>query len=171
MTILDNGAIKFDDVFELIYELLNELELEIQPNGYIKDNTINGLYSFNGMMVKASTNPNHINYAGQGEIEFDILNNVRLMTMIFGKYLEKKQQEGMSFVAFFHEEQDVESTKRDEEDYKISRLTVKFDSFNSVTTPYYRNKCLKYIDMIFRLEETPVFLENFDVPDMINPFI
>ena len=73
--ILNNNEMIFEDIFELNYEVLNEMELELRPDGTIFDNNQNKVLSFNGMIIKASIRPDQIHYAGQGEIEFDILNN------------------------------------------------------------------------------------------------
>lgn len=167
MLIRPDGFMVFDDVFELTYELLNEMELEVQPNGYIYDRIHNNVYSFNGLMIKASTDPMNIHYAGQGEIAFDILHNTKMMKMMFENFIAKKQAEEMPFLSFYPDEQEIEATKKGEEDYKVSMLTVKFDTYHSISTPfYYRNPCLKFIHMIFLLEETQVDLRNFDIPEV-----
>lgn len=155
MRILPNGAMQFEDVFELTYELLNEMELEVKANGYVFDPNRNTILSFNGNMVKASINPHDIKYAGQGEIVLDLLGNTKLITNLFGYYLEKKQAEGMPFVSYFNEESGDE--------IKYSALTVKFNAVSSATTAPYHNRCLKFIHMIFLLEEQLVDLSNFDL--------
>lgn len=155
MRILPNGAMQFEDIFELTYELLNEMELEVKDNGYIFDPIQNSVLSFNGNMIKASINPMDIKYAGQGEIVLDILGNTKLVTNLFGHFLERKQAEGMPFVSYFNEESGDE--------IKYSALTVKFNTANSVTTPSYHNRCLKFIHMIFTLEDQLVDLSNFDL--------
>lgn len=156
MRIGKDGFTIFDDIFELNYYLLTELELELKPNGTIFDPRKNEIFSFNGMIIKASTDPNNIHYAGQGEIEFDILGNVRLITVLFGRYLERKQEEGMPFVSFYTEETSID-------DIKYSRLCVKHDTYNTTESNYYHNKCLKFIDMIFLLDEDEqIELRNFD---------
>ena len=152
----ENGCMTFNDVFELNYELLNELEMEVKPDGIIYDPNNNVVLSFNGMMVKASINPNEIHYPGQGEIDFDILNNVRLITTLFGLYLERKMKEGMPFISFYPHEY------TDETDLKFSNITVKFDNTRELSSEYFHNKCLKFIHMIFLLDDNKVDLHNFD---------
>lgn len=164
MFIKPDGAMVFDDVFELTYELLNEMELEVTPEGYIFDSIHNCMFTYMGFRIKASTNPMNIHYAGQGEVAFDILHNTKMVKMLFESIIGRKQAEGMPFISFYPEEKEVEAQKKGEEDYKVSMLTVKFDTYNSISTPcYYRNPCLKFIHMIFLLEDTPVDLTNFDV--------
>ena len=155
----------FDDVYELNYELLSELELEVKPNGNNYEPKKGSILSFNGNIIVASINPNEIHYAGQGEIEFDILNNVRMTTVLFGDYLSKKQADGMPFVSYFPNER---SENIDDGEIKYSNLTVKYDNVNSIESSYFHNKCLKFIDLIFKMEDNPVDLRNFDTLEDIE---
>lgn len=157
------GEMSFDDQYELVYELLNELEYVLKHDGSIFDPFANSILSFNGMIIKASTNPNNIHYAGQGEIEFDILNNVRLTTTLFGHYLQKKEQDGVKVVSTFTEEQNSKVI----EGAKISRLTIRTDINHDISSPYYHNKCLKFIWAMFAMEDTYVNLNNFEPPEAI----
>lgn len=157
------GEMIFDDPYELVYELLNELEYVMRRDGSIFDPFTNSILSFNGMIIKASTSPNNIHYAGQGEIEFDILNNVRLVTTLFGHYLQKKEADGIKLVSTFTEEQDSTVI----EGAKTSRLTIRTDINHDTTSPYYHNKCLKFIWAMFAMEETYVNLCNFEPPEAI----
>ena len=166
MNILPNGTMIFDDKYELIYELLNELEYEVQPDGSIIDESNNILY-FNEMKVLATIDPKYPKYPGQGEIDFDILNNVRLSTVLFGRYLEKKIAAGMPFVSYYPGEMTIPNPAgKNLPDKKISNLTVKFDNTHDLSTPFFKNKCLKFIYMIFKLEEQEVDLSNMDVEEV-----
>jgi len=146
----------FDDVYELTYYVLEELGLQLLPDGKIFDPIKNEILSFNGMIIKGSVNPNKINYAGQGEITLDLLNNVRLTTVLFGRFLQSKMAEGMPFVSQYTEEY------VDDTEVKFNRLVVKHDTYNQTVSRYYHNKCLKFIDMIFLLDDDNVELRNFD---------
>ena len=86
----------------------------------------------------------------------DLLNNIRLTTVLFGRFLEKKIEEGMPFVSHYTEE------FTDESDIKFNRLVVKHDTYTQTVSMYYHNKCLKFIDMIFLLDGDCVELANFD---------
>ena len=167
MIIDANQIMKFDDQFELIYELLNELEMEVKPDGSIIDSNNNILF-FNGMKVLANTNPNNIHYAGQGEITFDILSNIRLSTVLFGNYLEKKIASGMPFVSYFPDEKIIPATNVKLPDEKLFNLTVKFDNVREISSPYFHNKCLTFIWMMFALEDEPVDLYNFDTEEYLS---
>ena len=161
-------GMQFDDIYELNYELLNELEFEVKPDGTIYDPAGNNIIFFNGMKVIASTRADNIHYAGQGEIPFDILNNIRMTTVLFGNYLERRMAKGMPFVSFFPDEQIIPGEKLTDPDIKISNLTVKFDNTHELSSPYFRNKCLKFIYMIFMLEDDLVDLTNFDAMEALR---
>ena len=167
MTIDANQIMRFDDQFELVYELLNELEMEVKPDGTIIDANGNILF-FNGMKVLANTNPNNIHYAGQGEITFDILTNIRLSTVLFGNYLEKKMAAGMPFVSYFPDEKIVPAASDKLPDEKFFNLTVKFDNVSELSSPYFHSKCLTFIWMMFALEDEPVDLSNFDTEEYLS---
>lgn len=163
MQFLVTGEMMFDDQFELVYELLNELEYKLKPDGSIYDPFTNSILSFNGLFIKASTNPNNIHYAGQGEIEFDILNNVRLVTTLFGHHLKRKEAEGLALVSTFTEETESKVI----EGAKMTRLTIRTNINQDLVSPYYHNKCLKFIWAMFALEDSYVNLNNFEPSEVI----
>lgn len=157
---LNGNVLEFDDVYELNYELLNEMELELRPDGTIYMPSKNALLHFNGMVIKASTRPDQIHYAGQGEIMMDVLNNVRMITTFLGVELNRKQEEGMSFLSFFPDEKVVEEG---DNEVKYTNITVKQSTTCSISSPYYKNKCLAYIWTIFALNDDFVDLSRFDI--------
>lgn len=167
------GAMMFDDVYELNYNLLNEMSISLLPDGslmYHNDETGNkNLLQMEGKKILASVDPNNIHYASQLEVTFDVLDNIKLVMFLFGFYLDRKQEEGMPFLAYFSEERidlyKAKSRKLDNLEIKKTGLTVKLNSAESVTSEYYHNRCLKFIDMIFRLDEDLVDLSNFDIID------
>ena len=157
--IMTQFGMVFQDIYELNYEVLTEMELEVKSDGTIYDSKKGTILSFNGNIIKATIDPRNIHYAGQGEIELDLLNNVRMTTTLFGHYLTKKQEEGMPFVSYFPEEKIEEI---DEGEIKYTRLTLKHDNYHSISSDYFHNKCLKFLDLIFKMEENEANLKNFD---------
>ena len=160
------GEIIFNDVFELTYELLNEMELSVESNGVAYDQTTATHLADNGNMIKFSTVPTDIKYAGQGEVAYDPLTSIKINTSLLGYYIDKRiKEEGMPFVSYFQEE------TVDENDIKKSALTIKYDSINSSTTHYYYNPNLKLIELIFVISGQRVDLSNFDSIDekLLNP--
>lgn len=166
-------AMMFNDVYELNYNLLNEMSISVLPDGslmYHNDETgAKRLLQMAGKKILASVDPNDIHYASQLEVAFDVLNNIKLVMFLFGFHLDRKQEEGMPFLAYFPEERidlyKAKSRKLDNLEIKKTAVTVKLNSAESITSEYYHNRCLKFIDMIFRLDEELVDLSNFDIID------
>lgn len=167
------GHIHFNDEYELNYELLNELSISVLPNGsllYHNDDTgEQSILKMDGKNIIASISANDIHYAGPMDMKFDILNDIKLIMFLFGFYLKEKQKEGMPFLSYFSEEiiKPLKETVRSTKTYavKFTALTVKFNTTSSVTSSYYHNRCLKFIDMMFRMDGDIVDLTNFDSID------
>ena len=158
MNVLPDGTMQFADQYELIYELFNDLDLEVRPDGIVYDTRGCTIMAFNGMNIKANINPYNIHYAGEGEIVFEPLTNVRLITTLFGWDLDRKIKEGViSFYTFSPNE------LVGDDEVKRTNLTVKFNDNDSISSKYYHNKCLKFIEMIFILNGEQVDLYNFDI--------
>lgn len=149
-----NGAMQFTDVYELTYNLLNTIGLSINANGYIYDQDTKNILDFHGAKLKATVNPQIPCFAGQGEVMFDILNNVRLVTTLLGYTIDKETaMNGFQSVSNYIE--DYPGTKR-------TAITIKMANGSLRTTGFYNNKCLKFIHAIFLVNEDNVDLSNFD---------
>ena len=172
------GNTMFDDVYELTYNLLNAMNIDCdQQTGaiiYTDESTgVKKMIQMDGRKIVASIDPNNIHYAGPMDVTFDILNDIRLVSFMFGFYLDyekKVNSGGMPYLSHFAEEavQQFKAKKRSlgTFDVKFSALTVKMTSAESITSRYYHNKCLKFLDMIFILEGDDVDLSNFDIIDL-----
>lgn len=154
MRFLPNSATQFDDVYELTYNLLNSIGLSIDANGYLYDQDSRTHIQFHGCKIKASVTPNVPCYAGQGEVVFDILYNIRLVTVMLGYCIDKETKlNGFSCLSHFIE--DIPGTR-------TTAITMKMTDGSYKTTKYYMNKCLKYIHAIFLVYDENVDLSNFD---------
>lgn len=147
----------FDDKYELLYELFNTLELKVRPDGTVMDENNGNIIAFNGKMCKATIDPSQIHYPGENEIDFDILGNIRLTTMLFGYYMEKRIQSGLPFRSYYNTE------KKDDNEIKYTCITVVYDHLSGINSDYYHNKCLAFIQLLFNMEEEEVDLHNFDI--------
>lgn len=170
---LVNGVMTFSDIYDLNYELLNELSISVLPNGslmYHNDDTgEQRILQMEGKNIIASIDPSNIHYAGPMDVTFDVLNDIKLVMTLFGFYLDIKQKEGVPFLSYFSEEE-IRTLKPNPRsvktyDIKYTALTVKYNTVSSITSHYYHNRCLKFIDMIFMMEEDLVDLSNFDIID------
>lgn len=152
-----NGVMVFDDIYDLTYNILLTSGLDIDTNNYIFDQDNKNILQFQGRKIKTSVNPNSSCYAGQGEITFDILDNVRLVTTLLGYCIDKETAtNGFSCLSHFIEERQMD-------DYiKPTSLSLKMSDYSVRSTNFYYNKCLKYIHAIFLVYEYNVDLSNFD---------
>lgn len=160
MIIVQNRMI-FDDVYDLTYNLLSEIGISVLPDGRMVDQDMGCIINFGGSILKANIDPRYIKYAGQGESIFEPLTNIRQVTTLLGYHLDKKQKlEGMEFISYYPEEIEEEITG-----IKFTNLSLKYGiGFNDViSSRFYFNKCLKYIDLIFAIEGDQADLHNFDI--------
>lgn len=151
---LSAGIRVFSDIYDLTYNLLNTLDLSIDNNGVIIKREDRQPLLYHGCRLKATTNPNIPCYAGQGEAMFDILNNIRLVTTLLGAVITKEANEG-GFVCLSHWIEDIKDTK-------LTAISIKDIQYNVITTRYYNNKCLKFVDAMFLICGEAVDLSNFD---------
>lgn len=151
-------GVMFDDAYELTYNIMNSIGIEVYPDGSLYDPDRDTTISYEGKMMKATINPLDIKYAGQGECIFEPLTNVRQVTTLMGYMIDKKvEMEEMTFQTWYQEEMEDPITG-----WRYSNITIKTESGEHITSHYYYNKCLKFIEMIFILGEQDVNLLNFD---------
>jgi len=158
MNITPDGVIQFADIYELTYELFNDLDLEVKSDGLVYDTRECSILAFNGTNLKANIDPYNIHYAGNGEMMCDILTNIKLITRLFGWDLKRKiDSNQISFRSYYPTE------VVGDDEIKRTNLTIKLDDINFINTKFYHNKCLKFIEMMFILNGDNVNLYNFDI--------
>jgi hypothetical protein len=112
MKFIDDGSTMFEDIYELTYNLLMAMNIDCDPQSgaliYTNENTgEKKMLQMDGRKIVASVDPNNIHYAGPMDISFDILNDIRLVTFIFGFYLDNEKMVnngGMPYLSHFAEE-------------------------------------------------------------------
>ena len=179
MTFTMDGKMVFDDIYDLTYNILNELSISLLPDGSLlyrnENNGEKKLLQMDGKRIVASVDPNNIHYPGPMDINFDILNDIKMVMFIFGFYLEHEKgvgrEGGMPYLSHFPEEKIITFKPKKHRtlpdiELKFTAQTIKLTSASSVTSSYYHNRCLRFIDLIFCLEEDPVDLTNFDYIDL-----
>ena len=154
MTILPNGALFFDNLGELTYNLLNTIGLSINSSGYVYDQDTKIVIQDAGRVIKASVDDNLPCYAGQGEVVLDVLGNIRLMTTLFGYAMDK--------ATAYNEFSSISQYIEDLPGTKSTALCIKMTDGSVRQSRFYNNKCLKYVDAIFAIDDTMVDLSNFD---------
>lgn len=152
-------GVQFNDVFELNYNIMSSIGIEVYPDGSLYDPDRDTIIACDGKTLKTTINPMDIKYAGQGECMFDPLNNVKQVTTLMGYFIDKKVEfEEMTFQSWYPEEMEDSIMG-----WKYSSITIKTEEGEHISTHYYYNKCLKFIEMIFILGEQDVNLLNFDL--------
>jgi hypothetical protein len=150
----NNGTMQFEDVYDLVYNLLNAIGLSINAGGYIYDQDTSIEIQIHGCKLKASVDPRKPCYAGQGEVVFDIMNNIRLVTTMLGYCIDKESvMNGFNSVSHYPEEIP---------ESRLTAMTIKMADQSTRTTLYYKNKCLKFVHAMFLVYDEKVDLRNFD---------
>lgn len=148
----------FDSIEELNYNLLNALEFSVLPNGMIISPLAKQPIQFGGKVIIASIDQNNIHYAGEGEIVFDVIKNLKMVVTLFGLYLDKMRVlDDRDILSYYMDEQ------HDENQINHVNITVQFIDNSRISSNYYINKCLPYVDLMFKLAEEDVSITNFDI--------
>lgn len=154
-----DGSFMYTDIFELNYALLTQLEFFTDRDGYVYNQNTREPIMVSGKRLKANIDPNHIVYAGNGDIMMEVLKNTSLVTNLMGYLMDKKQiEDDMPFVSWFIEENKAENK---------SKVTIKLTPTHSISTDLFENHCLKFVHAIFILDNMFVRLQNFDASELL----
>ena len=139
-----NGKIVFNDQPEMIYNLLSEMELFINKEGYLCEQETGNELLYNDKHIKPATTSEEV-YAGKNDVLLLPWENYNLMTRLFSYYLQKLENEGSIRVfANF-----IDDLKIDENS-KINkhRIVVRTNT-GDISSDYFYEIYLAYIQMIF----------------------
>ena len=155
MHYLANGAMQFDDIFEMYYYLFSEIGLAINSAQYLYDMDTGIVLKYKDKYIKATTIPQNI-YAGKNDIVFEPEKNYNLMVNMMGYYIDKEAEQNdndIGFIAQYTEYDDTEEQQR----------VVIETSNGTICSKYYHNIYLGYLECIFIISgNTSVDLRNFD---------
>lgn len=152
----NNGEMMFNDKYELNYEVLNELNLQRRSDGTVFDPESNTVFYMNGYKLICSIRPDEIMYPSEDQLEFDLISNYKLVQFLFGWYYKKFGN--LEDKPYFDEYTTIN-------ELKYSRLCIKVNDEFTLCTNYYHLRCLKYVEMIFLLDNENVDLSNLDILD------
>lgn len=165
MYFIGMGTSVLENVEELTYNFLNAIELSVLPTGEVVDFTTMAPnrfgqmapteIKFGGKTLKATIDPDKIQYAGENEVMLDVLNNIKQVTNLLGVLLNKIQANGENLLSFYN------SDSEDDAGNKITSMVAKF-SDREVQSKFFYNKCLAVIDLTFELSEEDIDLSNFN---------
>lgn len=156
---------------DLVSDLLYVLGVNVNPtDNILMDQDTDNPILFEGKNIKATRNINKPAYISTNDIKLDPINPryTKLMSRIFGYYLDKQEEEGElpHALSFYFDEFVNEDDPQD----RTFMLFVKFANGTTVSTPNRRSKALLYTEMIFLLDGSfpGINFEMFDVdPDAI----
>lgn len=122
---------------EINTKIMQELGLEPNRHRQLVDQDSGAAIVINGMPVMA---PGY--YRGKNSIEFDPYNNKRMMSQLFGHFLEK-----------YADENDVNVSAYYNIDGKsgANRVECKFSDNQTITSGAYVRDSLKYVDIVMQL--------------------
>ena len=169
MIFLNNGKVQFNDKYERDYNLFALMELGLNNEGYLYDQTSGTVLKYNDKFIKGNVN-GITQYAGRNDLLFTPEENFNPMNRLFAYFIAKlesdMQEEGNDFkiIANFIDEiksPDKSIPNKQRVIVRVSRNGVISDIF----TDYFYRTYLAYIHMIFILGNGfDVDLSNFDEP-------
>lgn len=155
MNFLPNGKMQFDDMYEMYFQLFTEIGLGINPQQYLFDQDTGIVIRFKDKYIKATINPGEVIYSGKTDIVFEPAKNYQLMVSLFGYYMDKEINSGESNIHYIA--QFIEDDKTREKQRVVVRTAT-----GDITSEFYRNIYLGYIEIIFNLSGHNIDLSNFD---------
>ena len=163
MKIGPGGVFNCESLEELNFQFLNSIGMSCKPNGVVYDTEIGTQIKFSNKILKASTSPNNIRYAGEGEIMLDILGNIKMVTSIFGLVLDKlRVNENKDIISYYPEEIDYGN-----KGLRKTRIILKFENGETLVGEYYFNKCLSFVNIMLQLGELNINLDPFDYTEEV----
>lgn len=158
MIYFPNGTVGFDNIFDMYYDLFSEIGLGINAQQYLYDQDTQTTIMFKEKYIKASIDGQPV-YAGRNDIVFEPAKNYTLMTRLFEYYLDKCQNSDdgdilQGYIAHYIDD-DVTKEKQ--------RVVVKTMGRGEISSDYYFNIYLAYIDCLFKIAGYNANLSNFDI--------
>ena len=158
MIYLPNGTVYFDNIYDMYYDLFSEIGLGINSQQYLYDQDTQTVIQFKEKYIKASINGQPV-YAGRNDIVFEPAKNYTLMTRLFEYYLDKCQNsdDGDQLHGYIAHYIDDDETKEKQ------RVVVKTVGRGEISSQFYFNVYLAYIDCLFKIAGYNADLSNFDI--------
>lgn len=158
MNYLPNGTVYFDNIFDMYYDLFSEIGLGINAQQYLYDQDTQITIQFKEKYIKASIDGQPV-YAGRNDIVFEPTKNYTLMARLFEYYLDKCQNSDdgdllQGYIAHYID---------DDEKKEKQRVVVKTAGRGEISSQFYFNVYLAYIDCLFRIAGYCADLSNFDI--------
>ena len=136
--------------------IMNELGFEPTENGFIRDQDTGNDIKINGVtLVAPGLGANRKNK----EMEFDPYNNKKMMSQLFGHFLEKYADENGVNVSTFYNIDGKDNT---------GKVECKFSDNQTITSGSYARDTLKYVDIVMQLNGDPKCEEDLRKYDIVE---
>lgn len=135
--------------------IMQEMGLDIGNNYRIVDQDTGMEIKLNGMAVMAPGI-----YGGKQSVEFDPHNNRKMMSQMFGYFVNKYSEEtDIDMMAYYNIDDDRSGGNN------IGRVECKMSNDEIITSDSYQRDSLKYMDIIIQLNGgDPSYLKKYDIP-------
>ena len=138
---------------EISRKIFRAIGLDVDNANKVIDQDTCRPIEFKGKCIKFTSDPDKNLLLAKNDILFDPINNTKLMSNLFGYYLTKlEEMENTVFNSYY-----VKSGNEGR-----TALELKNES-GTITSNYYNNDSIKYMDMILRLNgESDINLNEYD---------
>ena len=133
--------------------ILDEMGIGIGPEYVLYDEDTGAPVQFQGKNIKFSVNNPDMVYIGNGDVLFDPVHNLRMVTTMMGMYLDKESLADKETQCMYDDYNKEERT---------TSHTIKFSDGQQVTSKYYKNKCLAICDNFLQMANMGSDLSDFD---------
>ena len=132
--------------------ILDEIGIGIASDNTLYDQDSMAPVQFQGKNIKFSSTPEQI-YLGEGDVLFDPIHNLRMITTMLSTYIGKEEENGKEVLSMY-------------DDYvrenKTTSHTIKMAGGECITSKFYKNKCLAICDNILTMANANCDLSKFD---------
>ena len=139
---------------EINIRIMQELGYEPNRHRQLIDQDSGNAIVINGMPVTA---PGY--YGGRNSIEFDPYNNKKMMSQVFGHFLEKYADENGVNVSAYYNIDGKDGT---------GKVECKFSDNQTITSGAYARDSLKYVDIIMQLNGDPACDDDLRKYDIVE---
>lgn len=148
---------RYNTIEDLTYAILNEIGLSIGQDGFLYDQDTRAVLTCGNKQIKASINPAQPVFPSEYTVVFDPF-NFKIMNYFMSYYANKEESAGNFRInAFSYQDNGLRG-----QDNRTG-IRVKFAGGQTIESYYYRNKALKFCDIILRLGGMNPDLTNLDV--------
>ena len=133
--------------------IIDEMGVGIGPDYVLYDEDTGAPVQFQGKNIKFSANNPELVYIGAGDVLFDPVHNLRMVTTMMGMYLDKEESNGKEAQCMYDD--------NNREDRTTSH-TIKFSNGESITSKFYKNRCLAICDNFLEMANMNSDLSEFD---------